>query len=140
MVKVFEFKKAYEEIEVDGVTYRLPIDDQNLLRMQEELISFGEQAKALSSQTFEDNDVEGIRKNYDEQVEITEKVIDALIGSGSFRKLYASSGNSLMNVFDFLDFLSDVIAEKVEKNKNYAEKKQREYYASKNKKKRNRKR
>ncbi|MCD3503535.1 hypothetical protein [Streptococcus equi] len=47
MVRQFEFKKTVEEIEIAGEIYLLPLDDDNLLRIQRDFISYGKEIEEL---------------------------------------------------------------------------------------------
>ncbi|WP_202857265.1 hypothetical protein, partial [Streptococcus suis] len=61
------------------------------------------------------------------------KVIESPFGEGSFEKLYKAAGESLSNMVDLLDYLVELVAERIEQNKNRAEKAKKSYYSSKRK-------
>lgn len=83
----------------------------------------------------EKGDPDDLADNHKQQLLVMKKVIESPFGEGSFEKLYEASGHSLMNMVDLLDYLVELVAEKVEQNKARATKAKEKYYSSKRKKK-----
>ncbi|CAM3213853.1 hypothetical protein [Streptococcus pluranimalium] len=133
MVRQFEFKKTVEEIEIAGEIYTLPLDDKNLLRIQNDFINYGKEIKGLTEVEISEGDAEALQDNYRQQLEVMQKVIESPFGEGSFEKLYKASGESLSNMVDLLDYLVELVAERIEQNKKRAEKTKKSYYSSKRK-------
>lgn len=133
MVRQFEFKKTVEEIEIAGEIYTLPIDDKNLLRIQNDFINYGKEIQGLTEVEIAEGDAEALQDNYRQQLEVMQKVIESPFGDGSFEKLYKAAGESLSNMVDLLDYLVELVAERIEQNKKRAEKAKKSYYSSKHK-------
>ncbi|HEM5981027.1 TPA: hypothetical protein U2B36_001909 [Streptococcus suis] len=133
MVRQFEFKKTVEEIEIAGEIYTLPLDDKNLLRIQNDFINYGKEIQELTEVEIAEGDAEALQDNYRQQLEVMQKVIESPFGDGSFEKLYKAAGESLSNMVDLLDYLVELVAERIEQNKNRAEKAKKSYYSSKHK-------
>ncbi|MCD3524991.1 hypothetical protein [Streptococcus equi] len=115
MVRQFEFKKTVEEIEIAGEIYLLPLDDDNLLRIQRDFISYGKEIEELQKVEVEKGDPDDLADNHKQQLLVMKKVIESPFGEGSFEKLYEASGHSLMNMVDLLDYLVELVAEKLSK-------------------------
>lgn len=133
MVRQFEFKKTVEEIEIAGEIYTLTLDDKNLLRIQNDFINYGKEIQGLTEIEIAEGDAEALQDNYRQQLAVMQKVIESPFGDGSFEKLYKAAGESLSNMVDLLDYLVELVAERIEQNKNRAEKAKNSYYSSKRK-------
>lgn len=123
-MRKFEFKKTYEEIEIAGDVYKIDVSDQKLREYQIEFYEFYKESQRLGEIDTNKLSIEEQQKIFDETLEIVKKVVEKLLGAGSFEKLYAASGGSVMNMIDLVNYLGEVFQEKLN---NAKQKKRVEY-------------
>lgn len=108
MVRKFEFKKAYEEIEIDGKIYRFNTDDESLFKYQEELTTHGKKMTELSQRDdLEEKDI------YEQNIALFKEILKLIFNQDCFDDIYAAAGKSLFGLIDLVDYLGDIIREKV---------------------------
>jgi hypothetical protein len=117
-MRTFEFKKTYEEIGINGETYRLDFADQKLLQYQKEFRAFqlktvemDEKAKTLETPEQE-------LEFFEETKQLVKEIIDVFLGEGSFDKIYEQSGGSIFNVIELVMVLGEIVEERMAKEKN----------------------
>lgn len=113
-MKKFEFKKAYEEIEVDGEVYRIDLSDEKVKEYQKTFRTFYDESNKLSEIDIESFPFEEQEKLIDKQRENIKIVTETIIGDGTFDKLYELSGRSIVNYTDFLFLISELLRDKME--------------------------
>ena len=122
MVREFNFKKSYEEIKINGKVYMVDFSDEAIMNYQTSFNKFNKQKNEELSKLAE-NEAEFIEKAR----EITKDIIDTILGNGSFDVIYIESGKSLFNISELIEYLAEIIGEKVEsvrkeKRKKYVKK------------------
>lgn len=130
MVRQFTFAQTTEDIEIAGRIYQLPLDDNSLLHMQELLLAYGKEADELSKRAVPDNDSAALKARFDDQKNLCERIVDGLLGDGSFPPLYEAAGQSISNMIDLIGYLADIIAEKSEQKKQQANQSRLAHYSS----------
>ncbi|WP_338788813.1 hypothetical protein [Metabacillus sp. FJAT-53654] len=123
-MKRFEFKKAYEEIEVVGEVYRISLNDDDRKNYSDHLIGFYEsldKAQKVDPKTITRDDS---LKLEEEIKQSTLKTLDIFFGEGSGEKLYEASGRQTDELFDFIYEVAEMIqARRQEKANRYLKKK-----------------
>lgn len=134
-MRKFEFKKAYEEIEISGDVYRIDMSDQKIKEYQVEFHEFYKDSRRFEKINVEELEVEEQAKVLDDALAMVKKITESLLGKGTFEELYKKSGKSINNMIDLIDYLADIVEQKLKSN---SEKKRNKYLKHKkgNKKKR----
>jgi hypothetical protein len=108
-LRSFEFKKSYEELKINDRVYRIDLSDDKVKEYRKVFVEFHDQSVLIQNVDGEDQE-----QLFDKSKEMVTKVIDTLLGAGSFVTLYEESGNSLLNMVDLVACLTDVVREKTE--------------------------
>jgi hypothetical protein len=108
-LRSFEFKKSYEELKINDRVYRIDLSDDKVKEYRKVFVEFHDQSVLIQNVDGEDQE-----QLFDKSKEMVTKVIDTLLGTGSFATLYEESGNSLLNMVDLVACLTDVVREKTE--------------------------
>ena len=112
-MRKFEFKKTYEEIEVAGEVYRVDVSDKKLKEYQIEFHEFYKESQRLEKIDVDELSAEEQTEMLDNALGILEKVVNKILGDGSFDVLYEKSGKSIMNMIDLVNYLGDVVNERL---------------------------
>jgi hypothetical protein len=108
-VKSFEFKKAYEEVKINGNVYKVELGDEKVKEYQKAFIEFSDESVALQA----NKDITQ-EEAFDGAKELVKKFIDVLLGHDAFEVLYEQSGGSILNMIDLVSFLADVVKDKTQ--------------------------
>ena len=127
-IKKFEFKKSYEEVELAGKTYKIEFNDEKLLEYSKAFDNFYQEIQDINKVDTSDMDAEEQEEIFKDMQKIIKSITDVILGVGSYDTLYEQSGQSIMNMVYMIEFLSDVVGERMEQSRE--EKKQR--YVKKN--------
>ena len=124
-MKKFEFKKPFEEVEIAGKVYRIEFSDDKVREYQEGLHSLGTDIQEFLNVDKTKLTKEEREKYYfEEGKQLIRNVVDMLLGEGSFDELYEKSGRSIINMYDLVWFLAEIIKER---NKQNREEKRQQY-------------
>lgn len=129
MVRKFEFKKSYEEIEIAGKVYHLDLDDESLLSHKASMESYGKKMTDLSTKEIPEEEIFGMTKD------LAKGLLDELFGQGSYETLYAAAGKSLFNLIDLIEFIGDIVRDKVSEKEKGVQRRHQSHFSSKRKKK-----
>lgn len=127
-IKRFEFKKSYEEVELAGKTYKIEFNDEKLLEYNKAFDNFYQEIQDINKIDTSDMDAEEQEEIFKDMQKIIKSITDVILDVGSYDTLYEQSGQSIMNMISMIEFLSDVVGERMEQTRE--EKKQK--YVKKN--------
>lgn len=135
MARKFEFKKTYEEIEVGSKTYRMEFNDDKVKEYQDEFLQLKKDYEELMKVDEEefDNEKDAL-KHFDEIKEVAKRAIETLLGKDTFDEIYEESGKSIVNVYDLVWYLGEVVNERGSQNREDRRKKYLEQKKNKKKK------
>jgi hypothetical protein len=128
-MRKFEFKKTYEEIDVAGKVYQIDFSDEKLREYRESFKSFKTDYEKLLAMDESKMSEEEALDHFEQIQELVKRMLETILGKGTYTPLYEASGRSIMNMFDFIKYLGEVVAEKssrnvVDKSAQYLKKKQ----------------
>lgn len=113
--KAFSFKKSYEEVELAGKVFKIEFTDDDLLRYQKKFDHFYVEAKRLNEIDTSGMDVAEQEETFNEMIALTKSLVEELLGKGSFEFLYEASGKSMFNMLDAIEYLSEIVGDKLER-------------------------
>jgi len=116
-MRKFEFKKPFEEVEIAGKVYRIEFSDDKIREYQEGFHSLGTDVQELLDVDETKLTKEEREKYFEKAKHLIRNVIDMLLGEGSFEELYEKSGRSIVNMYDLVWFLAEVVNERNAQNK-----------------------
>jgi hypothetical protein len=128
-IRKFEFKKTYEEVEVAGKNYQLDFSDDKLKMYRNEFKTFKTDYEKLLAMDESKMSEDEALDHFEQIQELVKRMIETILGKGTYDSLYEASGRSIMNMFDFIKYLGEMVAEKssrnvVDKSAEYLKKKQ----------------
>ncbi|MFC0271129.1 hypothetical protein ACFFIX_06645 [Metabacillus herbersteinensis] len=126
-MRKFEFKKSYEEIEIGGEVFRIDFNDEKTNQYVKKLNEFQKEISELQNVDESKLSDDQKLKHFDDIKGIVKKVIEEFLGEGNFGKLYESAGHSIMNVMDLVFYISEVVSERLQKDRE----EKRNYYVKK---------
>lgn len=112
MVREFNFKSTVEEFKIEGDIYKVDFSDKKLREYQEKFNEFLEESAELEKLRHDNMTSEEQENYFNSSYKLCEKMIDTVLGEGSFDKLYEKSGKSIFNMIDVIEFLSEAVGEK----------------------------
>ena len=116
-MRKFEFGKSYEEVEIAGKIYKIDFTDAKVKEYQFAIHDYYKEAQELRKVDVEKLTPEEQQEKFVEAMELQRKVIDIILGEGAFDELYEKSGESSQNMVALVEFLAEVIGERVQKLK-----------------------
>ncbi|WJQ02857.1 hypothetical protein QT236_12515 [Geobacillus stearothermophilus] len=116
-MRKFEFSKSYEEVEIHGTVYRVNFSDEVLSEYQKKIKKYYEEAKKLTEQDIESMSDDEQAALLERQRQNMKDLTEALLGEGTFDKLFEAAGRSTVVYAELLEFLTELFAEKAEKMK-----------------------
>ena len=123
-MRKFEFKKPFEEVEIAGKVYRIEFSDDKVREYQEGFHYLGTDIQELLNVDETKLTKEEREKHFEKGKQLIRNTIDMLLGEGSFDELYEKSGRSIVNMYDLVWFLAEVVNER---NKQNREEKRQQY-------------
>src|SRR5690625_3867955 len=96
VARKFEFKKSYEEVEIAGNTYKIEFTDEKLIQYNKNFDEFHVESKRISEVDTTKMNSKEKEDLFKEIQDITKKVVEELLGKGTYKELYEASGKSLM--------------------------------------------
>lgn len=115
MVREFKFDKSYEEVKINDKVYQVEMNDDKILEYTKLFSDYDKEAKELGNLDTDKFDAAQTIDFMTRSRNLTGKVLDGILGEGSFETIYEESGKSLHNVGNLIVFLGEVIAEKSNK-------------------------
>lgn len=116
-MRKFEFKKTFEEVEIAGKVYRIEFNDDKIREYQEKFHSLGADVQELLNVDEMKLTKEEREKRFEKGKQLVCSVIDMLLGEGSFDELYEKSGRSIINMYDLVEFLAEIVNERSAQNR-----------------------
>lgn len=116
-MRKFEFKKTFEEVEIAGKVYRIEFSDDKIREYQEKFHSLEADVQELLNVDETKLTKEEREKYFEKAKHLISNVIDMLLGEGSFDELYEKSGRSIINMYDLVEFLAEIVNERSEQNR-----------------------
>jgi hypothetical protein len=111
-MKKFEFGKAYEEIEVNGKTYRVDFSDDKLKQYQGILYKFYQETKEIEQTDVKKMTLEEQAALLEKQRQNMKTVTETMLGEGTFDELFELAGRSTWNYMKLIEFLAETIEQK----------------------------
>lgn len=112
MTRKFEFKKTYEEIEVADKKYQIDFSDEKVKEYGRAFKKFGEDYKKLFAIDESKMSEEEALDHFEQIQNLVKEMFEVMLGKGSYDSLYEASGKSIMNMFDFIEYLGEIVIEK----------------------------
>lgn len=110
----FEFGKTHiEEIKIGAKVYTIDMSDKNLREMQVKFNSYYQDYKELEAAHAKGIAEEDQFKYFDKAVQLMKGLVDGILGDGTGEELYKLSGESVLGMGELVDFLSNLIGEKL---------------------------
>ncbi|MFC5773689.1 hypothetical protein [Ectobacillus antri] len=116
-MRKFEFAKAYEEVEIAGKTYRIDFADDKVEQYQKGFKDFYAEAQKLEVLDVEHLTDEEQKHVIDNQKDLVKRFTNQLLGEDAFEELYEKAGRSMLNMFDLLAYIADIMKEKTEQSR-----------------------
>lgn len=117
----FNFEKSNDkEIEINGELHNIPMDDESKDKYVIATRNFGQAAEefqgmSLDLMAYSDEEIKALT---DRQREVMKDLIEAILGKGKFKTMYALAGKSVMNLMplaqELIRLVSDVDRETYE--------------------------
>lgn len=111
----FDFNKSYEEVTISGNDYRIEFNDAKMIEYNKTFDKFYVESKEMKEIDTEKLSIKEQEDLFIQMQALTKKTVETLLGEGSYDVLYEASGHSLMNMIEMIEYLSDVIGEKMER-------------------------
>ncbi|MGG3958424.1 hypothetical protein ABEV20_04050 [Bhargavaea massiliensis] len=126
-MRKFEFGKAYEEIEINGKTYRVDFSDDKLKQYQDMFYKFYQEAQEIEQADIEKMTPEEQNALLEKQHQNMKMVTETMLGEGTFDELFELAGRSTWNYMRLIEFLAETIEQrfneiKEERRKKYVKK------------------
>jgi hypothetical protein len=126
-MRKFEFGKAYEEIEINGKTYRVDFSDDKLKQYQDMFYKFYQEAQEIEQADIEKMTPEEQNALLEKQRQNMKTVTETMLGEGTFDELFELAGRSTWNYMRLIEFLAETIEQrfneiKEERRKKYVKK------------------
>lgn len=116
-IRKFDFSKSFEEVEINGSIYKVGFNDSDVLRYTTEFDRFYVKSKEINNKDSVNMTVDEQKEMFAEMQELTKTVVEEILGKGTYKKLYEQSGESLMNILEMVEYLSDVVGDRVKQIK-----------------------
>lgn len=118
-----DVQKTYEEVEIIDSVYRLELNDESMKKYDKLFLKFRKESLKMSERDYskmtEKERKAAEKENHTMMFEVTE----ALLGEGSFEKIYSETGRSLFIMADIIMQLMQVVDKRLsifkEKEKAY---------------------
>ncbi|UZT28570.1 hypothetical protein vBBceSLY5_0015 [Bacillus phage vB_BceS_LY5] len=116
MSKVVQFnfeKNNDKEIEINGTLHTIPMDDDSKDKYVIATKNFGQAAEEFKDMDFNmiSYSDDEIRALTDRQREVMKNLIEAILGKGTFKTMYALAGKSVLNLMPLAQELIRLVSE-----------------------------
>jgi hypothetical protein len=123
-MRKFEFRKTYEEVEIAGKIYRVDFSDDKINEYQKKFFSFQADVEKFTKIDETKLTQEEQWKHFEDVKALAKDVVETLLGEGTFNELYEAAGRSIMNIYDLIWYLADIVKERSARNR---EEKRKQY-------------
>lgn len=120
-------QKAYEEVEIADKIYRMYLNDEKLREYDKVFRKFRKESLKMSERDYSKMTDKEQKAAEKENYEIMFSVVELLLGEGSFEKVYADTGKSLLVMTDIIMQLMEVVGKRMQAFK----KREKAYYTGK---------
>lgn len=127
-IRKFEFNKTYEEVEVAGEVFRIEFNDEKIQQYNRGFDKYYVESKKIKEKDLKKMNSEDKEKMFKQMQDLTKDMVEEILGEGTYESLYKASGNSLMNMIELVEYLSEIIGEVSERIR---ESKKKKYLANK---------
>jgi hypothetical protein len=114
MTRKFEFKKAYEEVEIAGEKYKLSLKDDDRKKYSGQLEKFHEVVKEIESVDPKKIDFKKSQVYEEKMKEMALETLDVVFGEGSGAKLYELSGEQTDELIPLVFLVAEILNERRE--------------------------
>lgn len=114
-MKTFEFKKSYEELQINGEQYKVDMSDRAITDYRKSFENFYERADALQNVDVTNLSEKEEEEYYGKLNTLAKECVEKLLGRNTYEKLYEQSGGSIYNILELIEFLADLIKGKADK-------------------------
>ena len=122
-LRKFEFNKSYEEFTIADKDYKMEFNDEKMVEYNKAFDKFYVESKRINEIDTKDITPKKNEEVFKEMKELTKGVINTLLYEGVYEELYEASGRSLINLIEMVEFLSEIVGEKMERIRNDKKKK-----------------
>ena len=122
-----DVQKTYEEVEILDSAYRLELNDESMKRYDKVFLKFRKESLKMSERDYSKMTSKEQKAAEKENHEMMFEVTEALLGEGSFEKIYSETGKSLLVMADIIMQLMQV----VDKRLKVFKEKEKAYYLGK---------
>jgi hypothetical protein len=122
-MRKFEFDKVYEEIEINGKTYRVDFSDDKLKAYQDLFYNFYKEAQEIEQTDVGQLTPDEQNALLDKQRQNMKMVTETILGEGTFEELFELAGRSTWNYMKLIEFLAEIIRERFDEFKEEQRKK-----------------
>lgn len=117
-MRKFEFKKAYEEIEIAGEVFKVSLKDDDRKEYSKQLIKFHQIVEEVKSIDEKDMPLEKAIELEEKVREISLETLDVLFGSGSGEKLYEAADQQVEELMPIVFSVAEIINERRQESLN----------------------
>jgi dTDP-4-dehydrorhamnose reductase len=114
-MRKFEFKKAYEEIEIGGKVYKIDFSDDKVKEYAETFKKFSNEYKELLATDESKMDDDQALDHFEQIQDLVRRIFDTITGRGSYDELYEAAGRSITNMFELVKYIQEIVVEKQQK-------------------------
>lgn len=129
-LRKFDFNKSYEEFAIAGKDYKMEFNDEKMIEYNKSFDKYYTESKKINEMDTTNFTAKENEKVFKVMQDLTFEIIDTLLFKDASKELYEASGRSLYNLIEMVEFLSEIVGEKMEKIRNDKKKK---YIVKKNK-------
>ncbi|MFD5849704.1 hypothetical protein ACFWGC_05865 [Cytobacillus pseudoceanisediminis] len=122
-----DVQKTYEEVEIADKVYRMYLNDESLREYDKVFKRFRKESAKMKDRDYSDMTEKEQKAAEKENYEIMFTVVEVLLGEGSFEKVYADTGKSLIVMADIILQLMEVVGKRMQTFK----KREKAYYTGK---------
>lgn len=111
-MRKFEFKKSYEEIEIDGEIFKVSLKDEDRKNYSKQLSKFHEMINDIDTKNIDKITIDDAIAMEDRVKDITLETIDVLFGDGSSEKLYKKADEQVEEIIPIVFAVAELINER----------------------------
>jgi hypothetical protein len=115
VVREFKFDTSYEEVKINDRMYQIDISDDKLVDYQELFSQYQKESQSIAERNTDNATKEETQKFLEDSKTVLKKILETMLGEGTFEQIYNESGKSIVNVSKLIIFLADIMNEKTGK-------------------------
>lgn len=118
MVREFKFDTSYEEVKINDRMYQIDVSDEKLVEYQELFSQYHKESQNIAARNTDNATKEETQKFLEDSKAVLGKILETMLGEGTFEQIYNESGKSIVNVSKLIIFLADIMNEKTNNMRN----------------------